>query len=273
MKVIKDLGHELVSVYDVHDELAVLDQYFPNAACFSDMLAYTDFHRAHALDYVSICSPNHLHFEHINWALARGAHVICEKPLVLDPAQLDQLVELENKFGQISTILQLRNIEAVVQLKEKVSLSKEMYDVDVRYVSARGNWYFNSWKGNDQLSGGLVTNIGIHLFDLLLWIFGPVQNLEVSLYKPQKTEGVLNLEHARVKWFLSVDEADLPQNAPRSFRQMKVNSEVIRLDEGIELLHNQSYRDILKGIGPGISEARPSIELCQKIRSVGRGLV
>ncbi len=270
MKAIRDLGHELVSVFDVHDGLAVLDQYFPHAACFSNVDVYTKFHRTHPLDYVSICSPNHLHFQHIQWALKHQAHVVCEKPLVLEPAQLDQLIELEKNHGKkINTILQLRKIEDVVNLKERVSLSQEMYDVDVRYVSARGNWYFNSWKGNDQLSGGLVTNIGIHLFDLLLWIFGPLQNQELSLYNPHKAAGVLTLERARVNWFLSVDAADLPPDGPRSFRQMRVYNEVIRLDAGVEDLHNQCYKDALKGNGTSIAEARPSIELCQMIRELG----
>lgn len=271
MKAIRDLGHELVSVYDVHDGLAVLDQYFPNAACFSNMNAYTQFHRTHPLDYVSICSPNHLHFEHIQWAMEQQAHVICEKPLVLDPAQLDQLTELEKNCGKkISTILQLRNVEAVMKLKEKLCASQEIYDVDVRYVSARGNWYFNSWKGNENLSGGLVTNIGIHLFDLLLWIFGPVQNQKVLLYDPHRAAGNFTLQRARVNWFLSVDAADLPPEGPRSFRQMRVNNEVIRLDSGMENLHNQCYRDIFEGKGTGIAEARPSIELCQIIRELGQ---
>ena len=271
MKAIKDLGHELVSVYDLHDGLASLDQYFPNAACFSDVHEFTEFHRSNPLDYVSICSPNHLHFEHINWAMAQNAHVVCEKPLVVDPAQLEQLVDLEKTYGKkISTILQLRNVEAVIKLRERVMSSHDTYKVDVRYVSARGNWYFNSWKGNEELSGGIVTNIGIHLFDLLLWLFGPVKTVELETYNSHKAAGVLNLEKAQVNWFLSVDAADLPREGPRSFRQMTVNNEVIRLDAGMEYLHNQSYRDILKGIGPGIHEARPSIELCQIIRALGR---
>lgn len=280
MKAIKDLGHELISVYDVHDGLAMLDQYFPNAACFSDASAYSEFHRSNPLDYVSICSPNHLHFEHIIWAIAQNAHVICEKPLVLDPTQLDQLTELEKEHGRkINTILQLRNVDAVIKLRERVMSSQDTYEVDVRYVSARGNWYFNSWKGNEDLSGGLVTNIGIHLFDLLLWLFGPVKTVELQTYNSHKAEGVLNLENARVNWFLSVDEGDLPAHGSdsvgektrtRSFRQMRVNNEVIRLDSGMELLHNQCYKDILEGNGPGIEDARPSIDLCQIIRSVGK---
>ncbi len=269
MKAIRDLGHQLISVYDVHDGLAVLDNYFPGAACFSDIQSYSAFHTEHPLDFVSICSPNHLHFDHVAWALSQGANVICEKPLVMDPAQLDELHSMEGKSGKkIYTILQLRQVAAVLALKEKIGHTQSIYDVDVKYVSARGNWYFNSWKGNEMLSGGLVTNIGIHLFDLLLWIFGPLQKVELDTYSQHQASGSLILERARVHWFLSVDANDLPDNNQRSYRQMSVDGQVIRLDAGMESLHNQCYTDILQGKGPGIKEARPSIELCNQIRQM-----
>lgn len=273
MKAIKDLGHELVSVYDVHDGLAVLDQYFPDANCFSQMQAYDEFHQSHPLDYVSICSPNYLHVDHIQWAVNKGANVICEKPLVLDPAHLPMLADLEIRTGKkISTILQLRNVAAVRELKEQVlsTTGDYTYKVDIRYVSARGKWYFNSWKGRDACSGGLVTNIGIHLFDLLIWIFGPVRDVELTQFNQHKAEGYLVLDRATVKWFLSVDAGDIPTGGQRSFREMTVDDQVIRFDTGMELLHRQCYEEILAGGGPSIQDATPSIELCHQIRSLAR---
>jgi UDP-N-acetyl-2-amino-2-deoxyglucuronate dehydrogenase len=271
MKAIKETGNELISVYDVHDGLAVLDQYFPHAACFSDLGAYTEFHKNSPPDFVSICSPNHLHFQHISWALQQGANVICEKPLVLDPLQLDELAAMERMYNRkIFTILQLRLVGAVIALKKKVQESAQEYDVDVTYISARGNWYFNSWKGNEKLSGGIVTNIGIHLFDLLLWIFGPVRETALLEQNAVRSRGTLHLEKARVKWFLSIDETDLPSSSTkRSFREMKVDGQTVRLDQGIETLHNQCYTQILEREGPGIAAARPSIELCAQLRQLG----
>jgi UDP-N-acetyl-2-amino-2-deoxyglucuronate dehydrogenase len=270
MKAIKETGNDLISVYDVHDGLAVLDQYFPHAACYSELGAYTEFHKNHPLDFVSICSPNHLHFEHISWALQHGAHVICEKPLVLDPLQLDELATMERMYNRkIFTILQLRMVNAVQELKGKVEASnRSQYEVEVNYISARGNWYFNSWKGNEKLSGGIVTNIGIHLFDLLLWIFGSVKEVGLFEYSAQRARGILHLERAKVNWFLSVDETDLPAKGQRSFREMKVNRGTIRLDEGMEMLHNQCYASLLQDRGCRIEDARPSIELCAQIRGL-----
>ena len=271
MQAIKQTGNQLISVYDVHDGLAVLDQYFPHAACFSDVNSYTEFHRNHPLDFVSICSPNHLHFQHTQWALQAGANVICEKPLVIDPLQLDDLAAMERMYSRkIYTILQLRLVEAVKELKTKIELQQGIFDVEVNYISARGSWYFNSWKGKEELSGGLVTNIGIHLFDLLLWIFGPVKELALLEQNAVRSRGTLQLEKARVKWFLSIDETDLPSSSSkRSFREMKVDGETVRLDQGMETLHNQCYTQILAGEGPGIEEARPSIELCAQLRQLG----
>jgi UDP-N-acetyl-2-amino-2-deoxyglucuronate dehydrogenase len=274
MRAIKETGNELISVYDVHDGLAVLDQYFPHAACFSDLGSYTVFHKNRPLDFVSICSPNHLHFQHISWALQQGANVICEKPLVLDPLQLDELAAMERMYNRkIYTILQLRLVEAVMALKKKVQESAQEYDVDVNYISARGNWYFNSWKGDEKRSGGIVTNIGIHLFDLLLWIFGPVKEVGLFEYGAQRARGTLHLERAKVRWFLSIDENDLPSNDKRSFREMKVEGQAIRLDEGMEVLHNQCYASILKDGGYRIEDARPSIELCHQIRQLANPLI
>jgi UDP-N-acetyl-2-amino-2-deoxyglucuronate dehydrogenase len=271
MQAIKQTGNQLISVYDVHDGLAVLDQYFPHAACFSDINAYSAFHRDHPLDFVSICSPNHLHFQHTQLALQAGANVICEKPLVIDPLQLDELAAIERMYSRrIYTILQLRLVEAVKELKKKIELLQGICDVEVNYISARGSWYFNSWKGKEELSGGLVTNIGIHLFDLLLWIFGPVKEVALLEQNAVRSRGTLQLEKARVKWFLSIDETDLPSSyTKRSFREMKVDGETVRLDEGMEVLHNQCYTYILEDRGYGIEEARPSIELCAQLRQLG----
>jgi UDP-N-acetyl-2-amino-2-deoxyglucuronate dehydrogenase len=270
MQAIKETGNQLISVYDVHDGLAVLDRYFPHATCFSDINAYSEYHQHHPLNFVSICSPNHLHFQHTQWALQAGAHVICEKPLVIDPSQLEELAAMERMYNRkIYTVLQLRLVDAVKELKKKMEQQQGICDVDVNYVSARGSWYHNSWKGNEELSGGLVTNIGIHLFDLLIWIFGPVKEAALLEQNAFRSRGTLQLEKARVKWFLSIDEKDLPSaSTKRSFREMKVDGQTVRLDQGMESLHNQSYIQILAGNGLGIEAARPSIQLCAQLREL-----
>jgi UDP-N-acetyl-2-amino-2-deoxyglucuronate dehydrogenase len=267
MKAIKECGHQLISVYDMHDGLAILDQFFPSSVCFSDEKLYTSFHLANPLDYVAVCSPNDLHFSHVFWGLNQKAHVICEKPLVLDPEHLDQLEILEKvKERRVFTILQLRLVEEVKNLKKRITESDRIHDVTVSYISARGNWYFNSWKGSPDRSGSIITNIGIHLFDLLLWIFGAVQSSEMSEFSPVRARGRLRLEKANVNWFLSVDGSDIPVEGIRSYRKITVDGVTIPLDSGMENLHTQCYREILAGRGFGISDARDSINLCFQLR-------
>ena len=214
MKAIKDTGNSLVSVYDPCENLGILDQYFPDAACFSNFDAYSSYHNhKHFFDYLSVCSPNHYHFEQICWGIRHGANIICEKPLVINPEEIPVLQELEERTGKkISTILQLRLHPAVIELKKSISLhpSGEKKAVSIEYITARGNWYFNSWKGRDEQSGGIVTNIGIHLFDLLIWLFGNAEGIQIDHYSRKKVSGRLEMEYAKVKWTLSINEDDLP---------------------------------------------------------------
>ena len=273
MRAIKETGNTLVSVYDIHDGLGVMDDYFPGSVCFSDIERYNRFHEKQAPDLLTVCSPNHLHFGHIAMGLGWGADVICEKPMVLDPRQLQELRKLESETGKrVYTILQLRLLEEVRALREEVGKSDEIYDVEVSYISARGNWYFNSWKGQDELSGGLVTNIGIHLFDLLLWVFGPCDTALLNHSDPRTAFGTLELARARVRWKLSVDAGELPRSVAlageRTFRQITVNGREIRLDKGLGDLHTLSYKDVLAGQGLGIDDAGPSIRLCHLLRSI-----
>jgi UDP-N-acetyl-2-amino-2-deoxyglucuronate dehydrogenase len=277
IKAIKNTGNQLVSIFDVHDKMSSVDQYFPKAACFSDPIAYHSFHTTvkNTLDFVTICTPNHLHFEQIKWAISQHANVICEKPLVLIPEQLLQLRSLEKTFQRrIFTILQLRLLDVVQQLKKDLLSTKEneKFKVDITYISARGNWYFNAWKGNEAKSGGLMTNIGIHLFDMLLWLFGPVENIALHKNSPSAAAGFLELEKATVSWFLSVDASYLTHVKGgiqmQSFRTMQINDTVVRLDEGFENLHTLSYQNIIAGNGVGIDDAAPSIELCYQLRTL-----
>jgi UDP-N-acetyl-2-amino-2-deoxyglucuronate dehydrogenase len=274
-KAIKETGNQLVSIFDIHDKMAAVDNYFPKTACFSSISEYHQFHKfpQNNLDFVTVCSPNHLHFEHIQWALEQKANVICEKPLVLFPDQLNLLSILESTFQQnIYTILQLRLLDSVKKLKADIDLAKptEKYKVYITYISARGNWYFNAWKGNEEKSGGLITNIGIHLFDLLLWLFGPVEKSILHHSSPSVASGFLELEKANVSWFLSVDAQFLPSEIAlqqkQSFRSLSVNEETIRLDEGFEDLHTLSYQEIFNGNGARIQAATPSIKLCNTLR-------
>jgi UDP-N-acetyl-2-amino-2-deoxyglucuronate dehydrogenase len=277
IRAIKESNNELVSVFDVHDKMSSVDPYFPQAACFSEPIAYQQFHTLgkNTLDFVTICTPNHLHFEQIKWAISQHANVICEKPLVLIPKQLLQLRSLEKTFHRrIFTILQLRLLDVVQQLKKDLLSKKqtEKFKVDITYISARGNWYFNAWKGNEAKSGGLMTNIGIHLFDMLLWLFGPVVSIALHKNSPSVASGFLELENATVSWFLSVDASYLTHltegNQKQSFRTMQINDTVVRLDEGFENLHTLSYQNIIAGNGVGIDDATPSIELCYQLRKL-----
>jgi UDP-N-acetyl-2-amino-2-deoxyglucuronate dehydrogenase len=274
-KAIKETGNQLVSIFDIHDKMAAVDNYFPKTACFSTIIEYHQFHKSpqNQLDFVSICSPNHLHFEHIQWSLEQNATVICEKPLVLLPHQLDLLTNLESTFQRnIYTILQLRLLDNVKKLKYAIDNATiiKKYEVSITYISARGNWYFNAWKGNEEKSGGLITNIGIHLFDLLLWLFGPVEKNMLHHNSTSVASGFLELEKANVSWFLSVDAQFLPKEIAlsnkQSFRFLSVDGENIRLDEGFEHLHTLSYQEIMNGNGAGIQTAAPSIQLCYTLR-------
>src|SRR6056297_2775744 len=279
MKAIKDTGNELVAALDSNDSVGVIDSYFPESAFFVEF-ERLDRHvdklrrKGSKIDYVSICSPNYLHDAQIRFALRNGAHAICEKPLVLNPWNIDGLEEMEQESEKnIYNILQLRLHPAIIALREKVAKAGKdtKYDVDLSYITSRGRWYFISWKGDVHKSGGIATNIGIHFFDMLIWIFGPVQQNTVNILEADKAAGCLELENARVRWFLSVDAKTLPeeiaQQGQRTFRSITVNGEELEFSGGFTDLHTVSYEHILNGEGFGASEARPSIETVYTIRN------
>ncbi len=280
LKAIKDTGNRLVAAVDPHDSAGVLDAFFENVAFFTEFERF-DRHveklrrlnNERAVHYVSICSPNYLHDAHCRFALRVGAHAICEKPLVLNPWNIDALQELEAESGkQIFTVLQLRVHPALIQLRERLQKSAQdtKKDVKLTYITSRGPWYLVSWKGQIERSGGLATNIGIHFFDLLMWFFGAVRHSEVHEAKPRHTGGYLELENARVQWFLSVDEDDLPKEAQekgqRTYRSITIDGEEVEFSGGFTDLHTIIYQETLAGRGFGLSDARPSIELVHNIR-------
>jgi UDP-N-acetyl-2-amino-2-deoxyglucuronate dehydrogenase len=279
MKAVKDTGNNLIAALDKHDSVGILDSYFPEAEFFIEFERF-DRHieklkrLGTQTDYVAVCSPNYLHDAHIRFGLRIGANVICEKPLVLNPWNIDGLIEIEKETGRkISTILQLRLHPAIIALREKVqkSSSGKKYDIDLRYITSRGHWYHISWKGDPQKSGGIATNIGIHFFDMLLWIFGDVKVNEVHQHSPETASGKLELEKANVNWFLSIDANTLPddvkQAGKRTFRSLTIDNEAFEFSEGFTELHTRSYEEILKGNGFPVDAARKSIELVHAIRN------
>jgi UDP-N-acetyl-2-amino-2-deoxyglucuronate dehydrogenase len=278
LKAIKETGNNLVAALDKHDNVGVLDSFFPDADFFTEFERF-DRHidklrrKGTSLDYVSICSPNYLHDSHIRFALRNGAHAICEKPLVLNPWNVDALAEFEKETGKkVFTILQLRLHPAIIELRKKIveGPKNKIYDVDLTYITSRGHWYQSSWKGEEAKSGGIATNIGIHFFDMLIWIFGAVKTIKTNTYQADHAVGYLELEQARVRWSLSINYDHLPENVKRSgkrtYRTLKIENEELEFSEGFTDLHTTSYRGILNGQGFGINDARPSIELTQQIR-------
>ncbi len=285
MRAVKDTGNRLVAVLDPSDSVGVIDSYFPKADFFTEFERFdrhVDKKRRHgeAIDYVSICSPNYLHDAHIRFALRNGAHAICEKPLVLNPWNIDGLEEVQKDTGaKVFNILQLRLHPALIELKQKIDENKsdKKHDIDLTYITSRGNWYFISWKGDESKSGGIATNIGIHFFDMLIWIFGKVKMNIVHLFEPNKAAGFLELENARVRWFLSVDEKTLPEDVltsgQRTYRSIKVDGEEVEFSKGFTDLHTASYKQIVNGNGFGLSEARPSVETAYTIRNTKPSLM
>jgi UDP-N-acetyl-2-amino-2-deoxyglucuronate dehydrogenase len=264
--------------------VGVIDSYFPEAAFFTEFERF-DRHAEKlrrkggeaAIDYVSICSPNYLHDAHMRFALRIGADAICEKPLVLNPWNLDALAELQAENGaRVWNILQLRLHPSIIALKEKVAAElaqnpDKMYDIDLTYLTSRGRWYFVSWKGAQEKSGGIATNIGIHFFDMLMWIFGPVKTNIVHKSEPDTAAGYFDLAHARVRWFLSVNADYLPKEATdkgmRTYRSIQVDGEEIEFSGGFTDLHTLSYQEVLAGRGFPLEEARPSLETVYTIRN------
>ena len=280
MQAIRDTGNRLTCALDPSDSVGVLDRYFDNVDFFTDFERF-DRHIGllrrrqpeQAINYVSICSPNHLHDAHIRFALRNGADAICEKPLVLNPWNLDALVEDEAETGKrVYNVLQLRVHPAIQSLKQRIQTAppEKRFAVDLSYITRRGNWYHYSWKGDPQKSGGVSTNIGIHFFDMLIWIFGSVNRSEVHLADPRRMAGYLDLQRADVRWFLSVDREDLPPAAlahnKATHRSITLDGKEIEFSEGFADLHTVVYQHILDGNGYGIEAARPSIELAYQIR-------
>jgi UDP-N-acetyl-2-amino-2-deoxyglucuronate dehydrogenase len=278
LRAIKETGHRLVAALDKNDSAGIMDTYFPDAHFFTEFERF-DRHieklrrKGERVDYVSICSPNYLHDAHVRFALRIGADAICEKPLVVNPWNAVALGEIEQETGRrINTILQLRLHPAIQGLKERVDQSAggKVFDVDLTYVTARGRWYLTSWKGDESKSGGIATNIGVHFFDMLTWIFGPVHNTVVHLYEATKAAGYLELEKARVRWFLSVDRDDLPTppvpNKPATYRSITVDGQQVEFSEGFTDLHTESYRQILAGNGFRWQEVLASLQIVYDIR-------
>ena len=279
MKAIKETGNNLIAAYDPYDGVGVMDSHFPEAHFFTEFERF-DRHiekikRAGTqIDYVSICSPNYLHDSHIRYGLRIGADVICEKPLVLNPWNVDALIELEEEYdNKVHTILQLRHHEAILDLKEKIENgpADKVYDIDLTYITSRGNWYYTSWKGNEEKSGGIASNIGVHFFDMLQWIFGPMEESIVDIKTKDTNSGTLTFRQANVNWYLSINAENLPQKAKDqglpTFRTLSIEGEDIEFSKGFTDLHTVSYQKILKGNGYGLSDARNSIEIVSKIRN------
>jgi UDP-N-acetyl-2-amino-2-deoxyglucuronate dehydrogenase len=283
MKAIKDTGNRLVAALDKNDNVGVLDSYFPEASFFTEFERF-DRHldklrrQRTPIDYVSICSPNYLHDSHIRFALRQGANAICEKPLVLNPWNADALQEIEQETGnKVFTILQLRLHPSIIDLKKSISEAPKdkVFEIDLRYITSRGNWYKVSWKGDESKSGGIATNIGVHFFDMLLWIFGNVKANRITTLTDDHAEGFLELERARVNWFLSINADHLPTatraSGKRTYRSLTVENREIEFSEGFTDLHTISYQKILDGQGFSIQDARPSIQLVHDIRHLKSG--
>lgn len=283
MRAIKATGNRIVAAMDPSDSVGVIDEYFPEAAFFTEFERF-DRHvdklrRAGpeaAVEYVSICSPNYLHDAHMRFALRSGAAAICEKPLVINPWNLDGIREIERETGgRVFTVLQLRLHPAIAALKERVAKAiaadpNVRFDVDLNYVTSRGAWYFTSWKGDDRKSGGITVNIGIHFFDMLLWVFGPVLDQRLEMLRPDCAKGELRFANADARWLLSVNARDLPEAAraagQRTFRSVSIDGDELEFSGGFADLHTASYERILAGEGFGIDDAQPSIELVRAIR-------
>lgn len=279
LKAIKETGNNLVAALDKSDSVGIMDNYFPTADFFVEFERF-DRHfdklkrNGTKIHYVSICSPNYLHDSHIRFALRHQADAICEKPIVLNPWNIDALLEIERETGRkVYNVLQLRYHPSIQALKQKIESGpkNKIYDLTLTYIASRGNWYFISWKGDIQKSGGIATNIGVHFFDVLTWIFGPVKENTVHVSEHNKASGILQLAQARVRWFLSVDARDLPgeclTEGQRTYRSITLEGEEIDFSQGFTDLHTISYREILNGKGFGLEEARNSIETVYAIRN------
>lgn len=278
LKAIKDTKNTLLAAFDPNDSVGIMDSFFPSASF------YTEFERfdrsieklrrgGKPIDYVSICSPNYLHDAHIRFGLRNNANVICEKPLVLNYWNVDSLIESEKESaGNVYTILQLRLHPAIIALRNKVMEAPidKTFDVELTYITSRGNWYYTSWKGDVNKSGGIATNIGIHFFDMLIWIFGEVKKNTVHISTHDRAAGLIEFGRARVKWFLSINSDTLPIEVKASgkttYRTFTLDNEPVEFSDGFTDLHTLSYSQILEGNGFRLIEARPAIALAHEIR-------
>ena len=278
LRAIKDTGNELVVATDINDSVGIMDSHFPDAEFFTEFEQFDAFVEderlaGRRLDYIAICSPNYLHLPHMKFALKNGINVICEKPLVLKASDLDALMIYEKEYGaRVNSILQLRLHPAILALRNKIRTASdgEIFDVDLTYLTSRGKWYARSWKGVDERSGGVATNIGVHFYDMLHFIFGDVLTNEVH-YRDEKTvAGFLEFARARVRWFLSIDASLLPENAIKgekvTYRSITIAGEELEFSGGFTDLHTESYEHILAGDGYGIAENRTAIETVEAIR-------
>jgi UDP-N-acetyl-2-amino-2-deoxyglucuronate dehydrogenase len=279
LKAIKETGNNLIAALDKFDQVGVLDSYFPHADFFTEFERF-DRHidklkrQGIKIDYVSICTPNYLHDSHIRFALRHGADAICEKPLVLNPWNVDALAEIERETGRkVYTILQLRLHPSIIALRKKVQEGPKdkIYDVNLVYITSRGNWYNISWKGDVSKSGGIVANIGIHFFDMLTWVFGKVKSEEVTEMSETQASGFVELDFARVNWKLSIDYQQIPEEiratGKRTFRSLTMDGVEIEFSDGFTELHTNSYKGILEGNGFGLEDARSAIELTHRLRN------
>jgi UDP-N-acetyl-2-amino-2-deoxyglucuronate dehydrogenase len=280
MKAIADTGNRLITALDPFDSVGIIDSYFPDSDFFTESERFDrnlDKLRRkgdHKVDFVAICSPNYLHDSHIRLALRNDAHAICEKPLVLNPWNIDALSQIEKETGKkIYNILQLRHHQAIIDLKKEVDNGdpNKIYDIDLTYITSRGHWYFVSWKGDASKSGGVATNIGVHFYDMLTYIFGDVSTNTVHYSDADSAAGFLRLKRARVRWFLSVDSNNLPDEVKakgqRTFREISVGGKNIEFSGGFTDLHTVSYQNIIAGNGFGLDQARKSIEIVHQIRN------
>lgn len=281
MRAIADTGNQLVSAYDPNDSVGIIDTYFPDACFFTEFERF-DSHvdklrrsgDARAVDYMAICSPNDLHTAHVCFALRSGADAICEKPLVLNLRDLDRLASMEVDTGKkVNTILQLRLHPSIIALRKQIEQDQrsEKYEVQLTYITSRGRWYLQSWKGDVKKSGGVATNIGVHFFDMLHYLFGEVQENVLHLHDEERAAGYLEYENARVRWFLSIDSSDLPrerrEQGQRTYRSITIDGNEVEFSGGFTELHTKSYEEILAGCGFGLNEVRASIDIVDSIRA------
>jgi UDP-N-acetyl-2-amino-2-deoxyglucuronate dehydrogenase len=280
MKAIKDTGNELVAAYDPFDAVGIMDSYFPDADFFTEFERF-DRHidklrrQGRPVDFISICSPNYLHDAHIRFALRAGCNVICEKPLVLNPWNVDAIQDIEKETSKKTyTILQLRLHPSVIALRDKIldGPKDKIYEIDLKYITSRGKWYHQSWKGDFDKSGGIATNIGVHFFDMLTWIFGDVKDNIVNIHDDNTASGCLILKNANINWFLSIDYNEIPDlvklQGKKTYRIMKIENQEIDFSDGFTELHTKSYESILNGNGFGIELARKAIQIVHDIRSI-----